>query len=157
MLPSKSTLLASIISWLRAFPDPAIVLFICMLLYIFFVTFCGLFELRWNCVGFVCLIISITIGDTIIKKFWIPLTGLTLPRFVSVSNKALDFHRWMSWIVFVFVVCFVDICGIVDHHCLHILFTIDNARFEQSPIVPNMVISKLNITVAISEVWFGNH
>ena len=120
--------------------------------HLFCVTFCGLFELRRNCVGFVCLIISITIGDTIIKKFWIPLTGLTLPRFVSVSNKALDFHRQTSWIVFVFVVCFVDICGIVDHHCLHSLFTIDNARFEQSPIVPNMVISKLNITVAISEV-----
>jgi hypothetical protein len=50
---------------------------------------------------------------------------------MTVYNKYLDFHRFMSWSYFAFVlselrrdvvVGFVDIGGIVDHHCFNFFF-----------------------------------
>ena len=44
--------------------------------------------------------------------------------FAPVKNKDMDFQRHMSWsfIVFMAIVRFVDIGGIVDYHCLNFLF-----------------------------------
>ena len=53
----------------------------------------------------------------------------TRHNFVSVLSQNLDFQRHMSWSFFVFNglrsevnARFLDIGGIVDHHCLNSLF-----------------------------------
>ena len=48
----------------------------------------------------------------------IPLTSLTLQHFCACSGLFFVFDG-LSWDV---VVCFVNICGIVDHHCFNFLF-----------------------------------
>jgi hypothetical protein len=50
----------------------------------------------------------------------IPLIGLTLPHPVSVPKPGHAFPK--SYVVIIFNVCFIDIGGIVDHHCLSFLF-----------------------------------
>ena len=55
------------------------------------------------------------------------LTDLTPPHFVPVPSHDLDFHTsWSLWCSMMreVVVCFVDIGGIIDHHCLNFLFII---------------------------------
>ena len=55
---------------------------------------------------------------------------MTLPHFVRVPSQDLDFQRRMAWsFLFVFselrwevIVCFVNISGMVAHHCLIFLF-----------------------------------
>ena len=58
-----------------------------------------------------------------------PLTSFTLPHFCVFPKLGLDFQRHMPWSFFVFrelrwevIVRFVDIGGLVDHHCLNFLF-----------------------------------
>ena len=63
-----------------------------------------------------------------------PLTSLTRHMFVPVLSQDLDFQRHMSWSFCVqlvqlrseVIVCFVDIGGIDDYHCLSFLFIINN-------------------------------
>ena len=59
------------------------------------------------------------------------LTGLTLPHFCACPKPEPGFP--MSYVMFFFlfndltsgfIVCFIDINGIVDHHCLTFLFKI---------------------------------
>ena len=61
----------------------------------------------------------------------ITLTGLTPPNFVTVPSQEpvvppppLSFVQWDV------VVCFVDISGIVDHHCLHFLFMLSAEQWS---------------------------
>ena len=50
-------------------------------------------------------------------------TGLTLPHFVPVSSKDLDFQNHMLWSFFVFCELRGDcIDGIFEHHCFNFLF-----------------------------------
>ena len=81
--------------------------------------------------------ICIVLGDPVIRggDLGIPLTGLTPPHFCGCPNPGYGFPT--PYVVFFYVqwfevrgvvVCFVDIDGIVDHHCLTLLFIIQHQQ-----------------------------
>ena len=86
---------------------------------------CSLF---WEqiCAGVLSFVyICIAVGDPVIKKGELTLTGLTLLHVCACPSQNQDFQRHMSWSFFfcVFnelmwevIVRFVDVSGIVDHH-----------------------------------------
>jgi hypothetical protein len=59
--------------------------------------------------------------------------------FCLYLSQDLDLQRHMSWLFCVqwvqlrweVIVCFVDIGGIDDHHCLHFLFVFSELRWEE--------------------------
>jgi hypothetical protein len=70
----------------------------------------------------------IAVGDLVIKRGGIPLTRFTSPHFCGCPNARTwvgVFSEW-RWEV---IVCFVDIGGIVDHHCINFLFTTQFLNF----------------------------
>ena len=97
---------------LRAFTDPAIVLSMFMLQFIFVIA-CDLFEWKQ-----ICRFLSICLYMYCCWRFsyqerWvgIPLTGLTLSlTWTWISNIIWHGLCWVQWEV---IVCFVDIGGIV--------------------------------------------
>ena len=53
----------------------------------------------------------------------IQLTGLTQPYFRACPNPGPGFPSSYVLVFLMFnYICFVDIGGIVDHHCLNVLF-----------------------------------
>ena len=111
----------------RAFIDPVIVLFMLMLSFIF-VIICCFFEWKRICASLVFLYCHWRSSYQEVRDA-IPLTGLTLPHFCACSNPESGFP--LSYVTLPFfcvqwvqlrqevLVCFVDIGGIVDHHCLN--------------------------------------
>ena len=80
---------------------------------------------------FIYIYICIAIGDPVIKREWLRSHFNPATFLVSVPSQDLDFQHHMSCLFLVFserrwkvFVCFVDIGGIVDHHCLNFLFII---------------------------------
>jgi hypothetical protein len=102
---------------------------ISMLSFIFVIA-CDLFEWKWMCVGFFIIYFYIcnTIKDPITKRGRLGShsSGLTLPHFRArtwISNvichglSTFFFKFMFSKLRWEAIVCFVDICVIVDHHC----------------------------------------
>ena len=71
-------------------------------------------------------------GDPVIMRGWDPIIRFNpATGFVSVPLQDLEFQRYMSWYLLVFIewrweviVSFDDIGGIVDNHMLNFLFII---------------------------------
>jgi hypothetical protein len=75
------------------------------------------FRKIWYCLIKTCTIIR--------GRMWRPLTSLTLPHFCACPKPGPGDPIPYAGVFFMFtdlrwkvVVCFVDIGGIVDHHCL---------------------------------------
>jgi hypothetical protein len=67
------------------------------------------------------------------NKLNVPITGLTLPQFCVCPKPGFltSYNKLSTFIMFnglrrEVVFCFVDIGGIVDHHCLNFLFMMMN-------------------------------
>lgn len=69
------------------------------------------FVYMWSCIG---------AGDPIIKRGRVRIP-LIAPHLFVCSNS---WPRFQTWYVAFFLFCsmfwFVDVCGIVDHHCLNL-------------------------------------
>lgn len=107
---------------------------------------CGLSMRKWVWARFLFGCICIAVSDPFIKRRIVGISLISVTRHI----QRLAFHRQRSWFLFVFVcfcfwvflffyfVCvrvfnglrreevvgFVDIDGIVDHHCLNTFFSL---------------------------------
>jgi hypothetical protein len=90
-----------------------------------FVIICGLLEWKWNYAAFfkllfVCLDIQLSSGGE-----WNHINRFNPVIFLSLSQG----HEFSTSYVRV-IVCFVDISGIVDQHCLSLLLIMIRIRLK---------------------------
>ena len=95
-----------------------------------FVIVCGLFVCKQICSEFLFVYICIVGGDSVIRR-GIPLTSLTSPHCCACPKSGPEFPMPYVMVLFMFndlwleaIVYYVDIDGIVDHHCLSFYFII---------------------------------
>ena len=110
------------------------------------------FEWKQICVGlFSFHYIWMAIGDPINKRWWvgIPLSSLFQPHFCACSKTGPVFPNAISHCLFMFneiswevIVCFVDIGGIVDHHCLYFLLFCWYWWYSRLHLIANRLIAK---------------